>query len=89
MTDDAATAKLLAQIEGKTYAVPVSILPGGMWYSKDLFKKAGVAAIPMSAFCDAGAAHADAWNHLVRFAFCKRDATLDEAIRRLGVLQRS
>ena len=28
--------------------------------------------------------HADAWNHLVRFAFCKRDDTLDEAIRRLA-----
>lgn len=35
-----------AQIEGKTYAVPVSILPGGLWYSKDLFKKAGVDATP-------------------------------------------
>src|SRR3712207_7280162 len=35
-----------AQIEGKTYAVPVSILPGGLWYSKDLFKKAGVSATP-------------------------------------------
>ena len=34
------------QIEGKTYAVPVSILPGGLWYSKDLFKKAGVTATP-------------------------------------------
>jgi raffinose/stachyose/melibiose transport system substrate-binding protein len=34
------------QIEGKTYAVPVSILPGGLWYSKDLFKKAGVQATP-------------------------------------------
>jgi raffinose/stachyose/melibiose transport system substrate-binding protein len=35
-----------AQIAGKTYAVPVSILPGGLWYSKDLFKKAGVDATP-------------------------------------------
>jgi len=35
-----------AQVEGKTYAVPVSILPGGMWYSKDLFSKAGVEATP-------------------------------------------
>ena len=35
-----------AQIEGKTYSVPVSILPGGLWYSKDLFKKAGVDATP-------------------------------------------
>ena len=48
---------------------------------------AGVAAIPMSAFCDAEAPHADLWNHLVRFAFCKRDDTMDEAIRRLGVLR--
>src|SRR5215210_8706932 len=35
-----------AQIDGKTYSVPVSILPGGLWYSKDLFKKAGVDATP-------------------------------------------
>jgi N-succinyldiaminopimelate aminotransferase len=47
----------------------------------------GVAAIPMSAFCDPDAPHADEWNHLVRFAFCKRDDTMDEAIRRLSVLQ--
>ena len=58
-------------------------------FCAQLPEKAGVAAIPMSAFCDPGAAHADAWNHLVRFAFCKRDDTLDEAIRRLGVLRRS
>src|SRR3954469_737971 len=35
-----------AQVDGKAYAVPISILPGGFWYSKDLFKKAGVAAPP-------------------------------------------
>ena len=34
------------QIDGKAYAVPVSILPGGLWYSKNLFAKAGVAAPP-------------------------------------------
>jgi raffinose/stachyose/melibiose transport system substrate-binding protein len=34
------------QIEGKTYAVPVSILPGGFWYSKDLLAKAGVTTPP-------------------------------------------
>ena len=53
-------------------------------------EKFGVAAIPMSAFCGPGATHAaqdaDVWNHLVRFAFCKRDETLDEAIRRLSEL---
>ncbi|PQM49046.1 putative N-succinyldiaminopimelate aminotransferase DapC [Mycobacterium talmoniae] len=48
--------------------------------------RVGVAAIPMSAFCDPHAAHADVWNHLVRFTFCKRDDTLDEAITRLGAL---
>jgi hypothetical protein len=33
------------------------------------------------------AEHAALWNHLVRFNFAKRDATLDEAIRRLGALR--
>jgi N-succinyldiaminopimelate aminotransferase len=57
-------------------------------FCAQLPQRAGVAAIPMSAFCDPGADHADAWNHLVRFAFCKRDETLDEAIRRLSVLRK-
>lgn len=34
------------QVDGKTYAVPVSILPGGFWYSKNTFQKAGVTATP-------------------------------------------
>jgi N-succinyldiaminopimelate aminotransferase len=50
-------------------------------------EKVGVAAIPMSAFCDPAAVPADVWNHLVRFTFCKRDDTLDEAIRRLSALR--
>jgi N-succinyldiaminopimelate aminotransferase len=49
-------------------------------------ERAGVAAIPMSAFLDPGSPDAAGWNHLVRFAFCKRDDTLDEAIRRLHTL---
>ncbi|MCG5431171.1 pyridoxal phosphate-dependent aminotransferase [Mycobacterium sp. MYCO198283] len=53
----------------------------------DLPERIGVAAIPMSAFCDPGPGHGDDWNHLVRFAFCKRDETLDEAIRRLAALR--
>jgi len=57
-------------------------------FCEQLPNRAGVAAIPMSAFCDPGGA-TEAWNHLVRFAFCKRDETLDEAIRRLGALSRS
>lgn len=58
-------------------------------FCAELPEKVGVAAIPMSAFCDPAAAHADEWKHLVRFAYCKRDATLDEAIRRLQTLQRT
>jgi N-succinyldiaminopimelate aminotransferase len=56
-------------------------------FCAELPERAGVAAIPMSAFCDADADHAGEWNHLVRFAFCKRHETLDEAIRRLDVLR--
>ncbi|GAA2860838.1 sugar ABC transporter substrate-binding protein [Actinoplanes cyaneus] len=34
------------QVDGKAYAVPVSILPGGLWYSQDLFQQAGVTTPP-------------------------------------------
>ena len=57
-------------------------------FCAELPTKAGVAAIPMSAFCDPDGQHAREWNHLVRFSFCKRDQTLDEAISRLGSLKK-
>ena len=60
----------------------------GTAFCAELPHRAGIAAIPMSAFCDPGGTP-DGWRHLVRFAFCKRDETLDEAIRRLGSLSRS
>src|SRR5690242_16404591 len=53
-------------------------------FCAQLPERAGVAAIPMSAFCESTD---NKWNHLARFAFCKRDDTLDEAIRRLSVLR--
>jgi N-succinyldiaminopimelate aminotransferase len=56
-------------------------------FCAELPGRTGVAAIPMSAFCDSGAPHLGDWNHLVRFAFCKRDDTMDEAISRLAVLR--
>ena len=57
-------------------------------FCAELPHRAGVAAIPMSAFTRADPDNpADGWNHLVRFAFCKRDDTMDEAIRRLQVLR--
>jgi N-succinyldiaminopimelate aminotransferase len=57
-------------------------------FCDQLPRTTGVAAIPMSAFCDAGSTP-QAWNHLVRFAFCKREDTLAEAIRRLQALSGS
>jgi len=41
-----------------------------------------VTAIPVSAFYDAP----DAPSHYARFAFCKRDKVLDEAVSRLRKL---
>ncbi len=59
----------------------------GKAFCAELIERVGVAAIPMSAFCDAAAPHAGDWKPLVRFAFCKREQTLDEAIERLGALR--
>lgn len=46
-------------------------------------ERVGVAAIPVSVFCPSHAAP----RHLVRFAFCKTDATLDAALERLARLR--
>jgi N-succinyldiaminopimelate aminotransferase len=51
----------------------------GLAFCRELPARLGVAAVPISVFAD----HAEAWNHLVRFTFCKRDETLDEGVRRL------
>jgi N-succinyldiaminopimelate aminotransferase len=58
-------------------------------FCAELPHRAGVAAIPLSAFCvpAAEATAPEVWNHLVRFTFVKREDSLDEAIRRLGVLR--
>jgi len=33
-------------VDGKVYGMPTAVLPGGMYYSKDLFKKAGITGTP-------------------------------------------
>jgi N-succinyldiaminopimelate aminotransferase len=48
-------------------------------FCRMLTEKAGVAAIPCSAFYFSSSPA----RHLVRFAFCKKDETLQEALRRL------
>ncbi len=75
---------------GGTYFVCADPRPVGYsdstTFCAELSHRAGVAAIPLSAFCDPDGEHAEPWNHLVRFTFCKRDDTLDEALHRLTIL---
>lgn len=69
-----------------TYFALADIRPLGfeddVAFCRMLPERVGVAAIPMSAFVAGGHVR-----HLVRFAFCKDDATLDEALRRLRRLK--
>jgi N-succinyldiaminopimelate aminotransferase len=66
-----------------TYYVLVDITPLGfdddLAFCRMLPEKAGVAAIPCSVFWD----KRSRGRNLVRFCFCKKDETLEEAIRRL------
>ncbi|MCD5421441.1 pyridoxal phosphate-dependent aminotransferase [Rhodococcus pyridinivorans] len=70
-----------------TYFVCADLTPLG-WtdavaFCRELPGRIGVAAVPVSVFVDDTAS----WNHLVRFAFCKRDEVLTEAVARLNGLQ--
>lgn len=49
-------------------------------FCRELPERRGVAAIPVSVFTD----HPEPWASVVRFAFCKQDAVLDEGVHRLG-----
>lgn len=67
-----------------TYFICADVRPlgysDGLQFCRDLPARSGVVAIPVQAFVDDPAP----WRHLVRFAFCKRDDVLDEAIARLA-----
>jgi N-succinyldiaminopimelate aminotransferase len=69
-----------------TYFVTADVRPlgydDGVAFCRDLPKRAGVVAIPHSVFYD----NVDAGRSLVRFAFCKRDEVLAEAVERLRSL---
>ncbi|MEO3823592.1 pyridoxal phosphate-dependent aminotransferase [Actinomadura sp. B10D3] len=70
-----------------TYFVQADIRPlgftDGMELARALPEEAGVVAIPTQVFYD----HADAGAHFVRFAFCKKDEVIDEAVERLARLR--
>jgi N-succinyldiaminopimelate aminotransferase len=54
----------------------------GLAFCREVPERCGVVAVPASAF------YGDprGGRHLVRFAFCKRDEVLHEAVERLGAL---
>jgi N-succinyldiaminopimelate aminotransferase len=70
-----------------TYFVTADVRPlgwqDGVEFCRDLPHKAGVVAIPHQVFYD----DVEAGRPLVRFAFCKRDEVLDEALGRLQSLR--
>jgi N-succinyldiaminopimelate aminotransferase len=69
-----------------TYFATADVRPlgydDGVAFCRDLPERCGVVAIPHQVFYD----DVEAGRPLVRFAFCKRDEVLDEALRRLAVL---
>ncbi|OXM74192.1 MULTISPECIES: pyridoxal phosphate-dependent aminotransferase [Amycolatopsis] len=69
-----------------TYFVCADVRPLGFTDAAELAwqlpERVGVAAVPVSVFTD----HPAEWRHVLRFAFCKRDEVLDEAIERLHKL---
>ncbi|TVT59098.1 pyridoxal phosphate-dependent aminotransferase [Amycolatopsis rhizosphaerae] len=69
-----------------TYFVCADVRPLGFTDAAQLAwqlpERIGVVAVPVSVFTD----HPEQWRHLLRFAFCKRDEVLDEAIERLRKL---
>jgi N-succinyldiaminopimelate aminotransferase len=69
-----------------TYFVCVDVRPLGFTDAAELAwelpERVGVAAVPVKVFTD----HPEEWKHLLRFAFCKRNEVIDEAVRRLRSL---
>jgi N-succinyldiaminopimelate aminotransferase len=63
-----------------TYFVNAQVDGDGAAFCRELPERAGVVAIPTSVFYD----DPDAGRSLVRFAFCKREAVIDEAAARLA-----
>jgi N-succinyldiaminopimelate aminotransferase len=69
-----------------TYFVCADVRPLGLTDGFELCfqlpERIGVAAVPVQVFTD----NPDRYRHIIRFAFCKRDSVLDEAITRLHKL---
>ncbi|PPJ34206.1 putative succinyldiaminopimelate transaminase DapC [Nocardia nova] len=83
LSEALADAGFLVKRSDATYFVCADISPlsnaDALVFCRELPQRLGVVAVPIEVFAD----DRDSWNRLVRFAFCKRDNTLDEAVRRL------
>jgi N-succinyldiaminopimelate aminotransferase len=70
-----------------TYFVTTDITPlggtDGVEFCRSLPERCGVVAVPTQVFYD----HQDAGRRLVRFAFCKREQVIDEAVTRLRMMR--
>ncbi len=86
LADGLADAGFSVRPSEGTYFITADVRPlgftDGAQLCRELPERIGVAAVPVQVFTD----HPDEWRHLVRFAFCKRDEVLDEAIGRLRKL---
>jgi N-succinyldiaminopimelate aminotransferase len=78
------TVGLTTHVPQATYFVIGDVRPLGLDdatpFVRQLPQEAGVVGIPVRVFCD----HPEVGAPFVRFAFCKRDDVLDEAVNRLA-----
>ena len=86
VVDGLRASGLTAYVPQGTYFVTADVRPlgydDGVTFCRDLPHRVGVVAIPHQVFYD----DVEAGRPLVRFAFCKRDEVLDEAVSRLARL---
>jgi N-succinyldiaminopimelate aminotransferase len=86
LCDGLSAAGLSVARPGATYFVIADAAPLGvsdaLEFCRQMPALCGVVGVPVSVFCD----DKDATRTLVRFAFCKADSTLNEAVNRLAGL---
>ncbi|MGH3431689.1 MAG: pyridoxal phosphate-dependent aminotransferase [Thermocrispum sp.] len=86
LADGLAAAGFGVLASNGTYFLCADVRPLGFTDATELAwqlpERAGVAAVPVSSFTEGPEC-----DHLLRFAFCKRDDVLDEAVVRLGSLR--
>jgi N-succinyldiaminopimelate aminotransferase len=82
LCDGLRAAGLNPLVPAGTYFVNADVGSDAVAFCRELPDRAGIVAIPTSVFYD----DKDAASTLVRFAFCKRQAVIAEAARRLAAL---